>query len=281
MLESFHIRFSAGDCFVFDDGIELPMVCRFSAQGELDSGPGGSNDDDVAVVPDGGSPDEAAGLAARQRLISEARRYRKRAQDAERELSQVKGRALTDDEAEMFERLKAESASHRQVMDSHDAAIDKFRIESDAKVANALKQNERLRKMLGRTVGADRLKTVLAARGVQRVDQAAMLLEGHLDVDVGDDGCHVNVIGYEAADGVNPSGGLEGMVDTWLLDNPHFLPPSGDVGSGIHAGVGRVAGVSLEQLDKHPRRKAEFVARHGPQALVQLAQSKSKSKHGG
>ena len=68
---------------------------------------------------------------------------------------------------------------------------------------------------------------------------------------------------------------IQQFVADWVAaEGGHFLPASGDTGSGAHRGDGSYEGLSLERLDHNPRAKAEFIARHGPQAYVQLARSK-------
>jgi len=180
-------------------------------------------------IPD---PDDPG--AARLKLISEARKYRKRAQEAERLLGEI-------------------NAQHAGQIAASDARA------------------ERLAEMLSGVVVADRLKSVLASRGVTRVDQAASLLSARFDVSVTDVGYAVQV--RDSNSDANAETSVEQIVDGWLADNRHYLPPSGDTGSGAYPGVISLPAVSIEQLDLDPARKAEFVARHGPAALVQLARS--------
>ncbi|MBT3201162.1 MAG: hypothetical protein HN350_14770 [Phycisphaerales bacterium] len=174
-----------------------------------------------------------ASSEAKLKLIAEARKYRKRAQEAERLLNELS--------------------------DQHSGAI----AESNARAT-------RLGEMLSGVVVTDRLKSALASRGVKRVDQAAGLLAGQLDVNITDDGYSVTVGGESQASGADEET-VEQVVDRWLADNRHYLPPSGDTGSGAYPGLTSSGGVSIEQLDRNPARKADFVARHGPAALVQLA----------
>ena len=174
----------------------------------------------------------------RGKLIAEARKYRKRAQEAERLLDEL-------------------TAQHTGELERSNARAVRFG------------------EMLSGVVVTDRLKSVLAARGVKRVDQAAGLLAEQLDVNITEDGCQVTVRGDQQSDS-NDAGSVEQVVDGWLADNNHYLPPSGDTGSGAYPGGGSPRGATIEQLDRDPVRKAEFVARYGPAALVQLARSGRK-----
>jgi len=177
---------------------------------------------------------------SRLKLIAEAKKYRKRAQEAERLLGE-----LTEQHV--------------------------------SQIAASNARAEQLGEMLSGVVITDRLKSALAARGVKRVDQAASLLAERLEVNITDQGCAVAVRGSGGAD-QDAEGSVEQVVDGWLADNRHYLPPSGDTGSGAYPGIGRLQNVSIEQLDVNPARKAEFVARHGPAALVQLARSGRKAR---
>jgi len=191
--------------------------------------------------------DEAS--EARVKLIAEARKYRKRAQEAERQVAELEAR-LPDDE------------QHSRELTAAAARVD------------------RLTEMLSQAVISDRLKTALASRGVKRVSQAARLLAEKLQVRITDGGYAVRVAGAADADTPDAPEGqvaLDRLVDDWLVDNPHYLPPSGDTGSGAYPGVAAPQGVSIEQLDLNPVRKAEFVARYGPAALVQLARAGRQS----
>jgi len=190
-------------------------------------------DTDTPEADDNRQPGESS--EARAGLIAEARKYRKRAQEAER----------------MFEESNARHAGQ---------------------LAESTSRAERLEGMLSAVVVSDRLKSALADRGVKRVDQAARLLSDKFEVQIGEDGYSVCARDAEG----QPT--VEQVVDVWLADNRHYLPPSGDSGSGAYPGVTSPGRVSIEQLDLDPDRKVAFVARHGPAALVQLARSGKKNR---
>ena len=70
---------------------------------------------------------------------------------------------------------------------------------------------------------------------------------------------------------------LDAFVADWLASEaPHFLPPSGDTGSGAHLNPGSRETTSLAELDANPARKAKFIAENGPQAYVQLARQRNR-----
>ena len=211
----------------------------------------------------------------RPRLIAEAKKYRKRAQEAERRLAELAPRVLDEADRELFERLKADSARIEQDRQTFRQRLDELSEQHSGELAASNARATRLGEMLSGVVITDRLKSALAARGVKRVDQAARLLSEQLEVDISEQGYSVQVKG--ASHDSDAEFTVEQMVDGWLADNRHYLPPSGDTGSGAYPGAGAPRGVSIEQLDLDPARKAEYVARHGPAALVQLARSSRKT----
>ena len=202
------------------------------------------------------------------REVARSRRYRQRAQRTEAEMEALRPRALTDDEVAEVARLR-EAAAAAEGKDERIAALEA---------------------MVRRVVGANELSKALAACGVGRgwprgdrmLAQAASLLADRIDVDLSGDAPEARVIGDDgqplaAGDG-SESGAMtvSDFVARWLAEEgAHFLPPSGDTGSGAHQGVASEAEPSLERLDRDPGAKAEFIARHGPQAYVQLARRRA------
>ncbi|MDP6546108.1 MAG: hypothetical protein QGH60_19180 [Phycisphaerae bacterium] len=229
-------------------------------------------DTDTPQAGDLQQPDELSEV--RPRLIAEARKYRKRAQEAERRLAELAPRVLDEADCELFERLKADSARFEQERQAFRQQLAELTEQHSGKLAASNARAARLNEMLSGVVVTDRLKTALAGRGVKRVDQAARLLSERLEVNISEQGYQVQVSGDCDDPGAEIT--VDQMVDNWLADNRHYLPPSGDTGSGAYPGGGAPRAVSIEQLDLNPVRKAEFVARHGPAALVQLARSSRK-----
>lgn len=227
-------------------------------------------------IPETDDPRQDGELSeVRPRLVAEAKKYRKRAQEAERRLAELAPRVLDEADRELFERLKADSSRIEQDRQAFRQRLDELAEQHSGELAASNARATRLGEMLSGVVITDRLKSALAARGVKRVDQAARLLSEQLEVDIGEQGYQVRVSG-DSNDGVAELT-VEQVVDDWLAANRHYLPPSGDTGSGAYPGVTAPRGVSIEQLDLHPARKAEYVARHGPAALVQLARSSRKT----
>ena len=179
--------------------------------------------------------------------VERSRRYRRRAQQAEQALRQLQETAIADEQVEALQRQADEAETAR------------LRI-------------QRLEATLASLAGRDALVRGLVACGVGRglpcgdrmIEQAVALLQPHVEVDVSGDEPRCLVRGGE--------GDLAAFVADWLArEGPHFLPPTGDTGSGALPGSGAAATASLADLDAHPDRKATFIAENGLSAYVKLA----------
>ena len=184
-----------------------------------------------------------------------SRKYRRRAQNAELELEQLRSNALSDDQLTEYDDLRSR---HEQFAETRQKA---------GHLAN----------MVNKLAGRDELIKALAACGVGRgcangqkmIDQAVCLLSDKILVDTSGDEPVVTV-----ADQQCDNIAVSEFVADWLTSSgAHFLPPSGDTGSGAYNGPASSAGQSLSDLDANPKKKANFIATRGLQAYVQLAQS--------
>ncbi len=205
------------------------------------------------------------------REVAQSRKYRQRSQKAETELAELGERALSPQQHEEYQRLRQAAGE----------IVDK-----DARI-------EALEGMVRRVVGANELGKALVVCGVgassggsRALAHAARLLEDRVDVDLSGQSPVVRVLdesgrpmcrGSEADEEPREPISLEEFVAHWLTEEgAHFLPASGDTGSGAYKGSAAAAGVSIEDLDRDPGRKAQFIATYGPQAYVQLARRKRK-----
>ena len=196
------------------------------------------------------------------RETAQSRKYRQRAQRAENEVEQFRASVLDERQRAEYDRLRKGAAG---------AAEKNQRIEA-------------LEGVVRRIVGVNELTGALVACGVgsgclhgeKMVSQAAALLARRIDVDAGGDDPQVRVLNKAGQVALNHSGepvSVAAFVASWLAEEgSHFLPASGDTGSGAHSGTAGGRGTSIEQLDRDPTAKAEFIAKHGPKAYVQLAQ---------
>ena len=195
------------------------------------------------------------------REAAQSRRYRQRAQRAETEIDQLRRHAPSEQQAAELARLRERAGELT---------------EKDKRVGV-------LEDMLRDTAGMNELAKSLAACGVgsgcphgrKMLDQATSLLAGRIDVDVSGQVPAARVLdpsGNVLCDDGGQPVSVQQFVSHWLAEEgSHFLPASGDTGSGAHRGPSAPPGTSLEQLDRDPKAKAEFIAKYGPQAYVQLA----------
>jgi len=209
-------------------------------------------DDDVPAAPDDGRDWREAYL----REVAQSRRYRQRAQQAE-------ARALDEAQQADYERL-GQAAEQLEAKTQRIAAL-----ESVVKQVTGL--GELTRALAACGVGSG------CPHGQRMLEQAASLLAGRISVDVSGETPVVHVLddsGRPEVDQADRPITVSQFVASWLAEEgSHFLPASGDTGSGAHRGRATQAGVSLEQLDRDPKAKAKYIAKHGPQAYVQLART--------
>jgi hypothetical protein len=205
--------------------------------------------------------------------VQQARKYRRRAQHAEEELERLRSLRPSEEQLAELERLRGVAEQ----------------------VQATRSRTERLETMLRRLAAQDELARALSACGVgagcphgqRMVAQASALLQDRIDVDLSGDAERpvVRVLdgaGETLRDETGEDLPVGRFVARWLAEEgAHFLPASGDTGSGSHRGRLTPASASLEQLDRNPGAKAAFIARHGPQAFVQLARRKPRRGQAG
>jgi len=195
------------------------------------------------------------------REVAQSRKYRQRAQKAEAELEDLRSRALTPEDYQEYQKLRLSA----EAVAARDRRIRKL----EGTVRQVVGLNELSKALVACGVGSG------ACHGDKMLVQAAALLAGRIHVELEDDVPSVRVLDDRGqmllADDGEPIGIQEFVADWLAAEGGHFLPASGDTGSGAHKGESAAAGVSIEALDHNPKAKAEFIARHGPQAYVQLA----------
>ncbi|MCY2925973.1 MAG: hypothetical protein NT031_11145 [Planctomycetota bacterium] len=175
------------------------------------------------------------------REVARSRKYRLRAQAVETQLEGLRGRVLDDRQLEQYQTLLAERDQVRAVRE--------------------------------RAAGLEKM----LAHGEKMLAQATALLADRIRVDVSGASPVVHVLDeagavmYADAEGAQPLSAGQ-FVSAWLSEQgAHFLPASGDTGSGARKGAVAPPSVTLADLDRHPARKAEFIARYGPGAYLRLA----------
>lgn len=177
----------------------------------------------------------------------------------------AKAKAEADAEAE---RVKLESEG------KYAEALEAARAKHAAELADREKQVGQMSGVLEAEFGTNRLMAALGRAGVapERMAQAAQLLGSRVKVSL-KDGQPVTEVFDDTGQPMQVDGSsatVDQLVAAWLPGNQHFLPPSGDSGSGSHAG-GATGNVTLADLDANPNKKLEFIRKNGQQAYLKLA----------
>lgn len=214
--------------------------------------------------------------------VESSRKYRTRAQAAETKVEELEGSVLSDEDRALFETLKTERTDQEQKVledkGKFDEALAKVKTDH-AKATDALdRQILDLTGALQQEVGINKLHAALGTVGVkpELIDQAAQLLGGQVKVSLKDGKPTVQVVNADGAPMTDDAGAavtIEGLAKGWVASNAHFLPPTGDSGSGAHQGAPGGEGVTLASLDADSVKKAEFIAKNGGEAYMKLVQA--------
>ena len=209
--------------------------------------------------------------------IANARRQRQRAQAAEARVAELEPRSLSDDDLSLFEQLRQ---AHGDDQAQAEALRQQFEQEAQARrqqhadeLAAREEQINTLSTLLRNQIGMNRLRSALGAAGVKSelIGQAADLLGPNVRVRLDGEEAQVEVV--DGAGEVMTADGrpatVDQLVQTWAANNPHFLPASGDTGSGATRG-GSAEPITYAQLRRNPARLAEYIRTHGEEAVYRL-----------
>jgi len=231
--------------------------------------------------------DQGALAEERARLIAEAKKYRKRAQAAEARLRELEGRVLSDEELEEYRRLKEAQAKAEEEAKKAEGRYDELlraKEEQFQKQLDEIRQRtETYRQAFERVAVTDRLKSILAARGVKHVDQAAFVLQGQFRwravAELVDGKAVVKVVDQQGkpvidaeCEGPDETISVEKLVDAFLADpaGQVYLPPSGDTGSGATKGGEGPERVDIAELEANPEKRYAFIREHGVDEYMKL-----------
>ncbi|RLJ01230.1 MAG: hypothetical protein DRP08_05785 [Candidatus Aenigmatarchaeota archaeon] len=227
--------------------------------------------------------------ALKEDLIGEKRRERAARKAAEAEVEALKSGQLSEEQLDEYKALK--EAADRAAAEKLEAKgeYDTLIAQKDEKHAEAMAAKdtelESIRTALERTVVTDRLKSLLAAQGVTDVDNAAFLLQGRHETfaraEMVDGAPTVRVVNRQDgttvydpdASGTVPLG-LDKLVESFLSSGAgkHFIPASGDSGSGVHK-AGQTTdsnGMTQAYFANKPNELQKFLAEHGKDAYYAL-----------
>jgi len=207
--------------------------------------------------------------------VENAKKQRQRAQQAESRLGEVE-----ESLKEFQDRIAAQEAeAERKLLEGkgqYEEAMASLRSEKDKALQSKDAEIEALSSSLYRELGTNRLTAALGEAGVKSelIAQATKLLSGQIKVSVKDGKPVVQVLDEDGSP-LNAENGaaatMQDLVGRWAQSNPHFLPPSGDTGSGAHKG-GKTGNVTLAELDANASAKAKFIKEHGVDAYLKLAE---------
>lgn len=282
----------------------FPQFARFADDDEPAGGGGGGDgkDDD----PPAGGDDDKDWKAEYATEVVQSKKYRGRAQTAEKlvaELQEASGRTLSPEDFEAYQQQLNDAESQEQTdllkKGEFDAALTKaeekfegqrtqYRAESDAKVAKADAERDAAIALAVKFAGQAPLALALAEAGVldEMIGIAERELARQIQVTFGDDNKPVINVVDSAGEVITDPDGAAGqsitvkeLVTQWLATpaGAGFIPPSGDSGSGARKGGGK-AGITIEDLDADNDKKAAFIEEHGIAAYLKLAASKGRTK---
>lgn len=228
----------------------------------------------------------------RNRLVAESRKYRQRAQKAETHLAEFENRVLSDEDRELFEQLKAERAKAAEekadAASRYDELLAGKQAGFDADLAAAMADRDGALAAFEKLAVAAPIQAELARQGVTDVTAAAHLIQNlhayRATAKLVDGQAAVQVVdarGNRVTDADCRPGqsiGIDKLVAGFLATETgkHFLPASGDRGSGAHKGT--PSGPRLAEILADPEKKAAFIAKHGGEAFMKLASQTSNKK---
>lgn len=217
------------------------------------------------------------------KLTAESAKYHDRAQKAEAINLELTTRL---DKIELDNKTAAEAAEQAELegKGKYDEALAGQKASMQLVTDGETNRADTAEASLRQIYGTDALKTELGAQGVkpELIDQAAQLLRGRVKVDLSGDKPSVTVMDADGNSAFVEGGNaadIKSLVGSWLPDNKHFLPPSGDGGTGLHP-HGSSTGITIEELDadKSGKKMGEFIAKYGQAEYQKLVDAGRKKK---
>ena len=253
--------------------------------------------EEQTVQTDPGEPDARDGAAdpfaaERNRLVVESKKYRQRAQKAESRLAELERRAVSDEDRELFEQLKAQRAAagedQAHAAERYNELLAARQAQFDADLAAATAGRDSALAAFEKVAVTAPIQAELARRGVTDVTAAVHLIQNlhprRARAKLADGRAVVQVVDDQDNPVIDVNGqpdqtiGIDRLVAEFLATDTgkHFLPASGDSGSGAYKGS--PSGPTLAELLADPEAKAAFIAKHGGEAFMKLAGRRRKRK---
>ena len=221
----------------------------------------------------------------RSRYVAESKKYRLRAQKAEARIDELEEQVPSDEDRELFEQLKAERANADKDRTEASARYDELlaakQAQFDEALATSAGDRDSALAAFRKVAVTAPIQAELARRGVTDVTAAAHLIQNlhphRATAKLVDGQAVVQVVDKQGKLVVdencqpNESIGIDKLVAGFLATDTgrHFLPASGDSGSGAYKGS--PTGPTLAELLSDPEAKAAFIAKHGGEAFIKLA----------
>ncbi|MCP4409775.1 MAG: hypothetical protein GY807_18935 [Gammaproteobacteria bacterium] len=188
-------------------------------------------------------------------------------------------------EAIESEKADAQAKADAERLESkgkYDEALAKQQETAAGKIAEANTRGDKLTSALQNALGRNALVDELGSAGVKAeyLNEAASLLNGRYNVALDDDGNPSVTVLKDGAQMMGEDGTpatLADLAKAFAASHAHYLPPSGDNGTGLSKN-GSPGTVTIEELDadKTGRKMAEYIEKHGRDAYLKLSLSKKK-----
>jgi len=275
----------------------VPSHARCFAEEDSDAG------GDPGADPD---PDDKDWKTEYGNEAVQSRKYRLRAQQAEKDLADARANAVSQEDLDELTRLQAAEAErtaaeeeaerarqakagefdalakaaedkHSQVLEQKDKKHTEALADRDAQIAGQAAA-------LQRATAEAQLVAELAKQGCEDPQEAAFLIFNRHEVFpqavIGDDHkVTVQIVDRDGNEVIDKEAdgeflGMDGCVRGFLgtTTGQRFLPPSGDTGSGSHRGApgGPLAGITQAVLLADPDKHVNFLEKHGADAFGKL-----------
>lgn len=275
------------------------FACFAEGDGEDGGGGGGEGDGDGDGAGDGDGDKDWKAEHAKE--VTQSKKYRQRAQAAEKQVVDLQGtadRALTVEEHEQWEQMKKDVEGREQqelvakgefaqalekAEQKFEGQRDKYRADADAKVEAADARTAKAMALAKRFAGDAPLALALASAGVLKNSMGIALgyLSPRVKVEFNDnDDPVITCVDLSGEVITDPDGaaGQSVTVERFVKDalatpeGETFLPPSGDTGSDAHKGGGAPKGdkALYERLLKDFPGRNEYMKENGDEAWYEL-----------
>jgi len=209
-------------------------------------------------------------IREKKNALERARQAEDRAKAAEAKLQEIADANAEREAAEQESELTAKG-KYEEALEAKKAAHDKELAERDQRI-------ELVEAAMRREFGTNCVMAALGDAGVKSelIHQAAQLLDGRFKVELADGTPQITALGEDGKELFieGEPATIADLAADFAKRNPHFLPPTGDTGSG--ATKGGPGAVTIEQLDADPEAKVAFIQKHGQKAYLQLAKQKQR-----